>query len=120
MHWRKQLGQEKSVAENSGRNRGLAVIGAVAIGAGLMVSACGVAWADNELKADPSTVSAGPVANDGVRSSAIQGVIRTNSDQGVVRDSPKAVPVVKATRQLDDMAATDDWDCLASWGGRCH
>lgn len=114
------------MAQNSGRGRGslrgrgLAAIGAVAIGAGLMVSTCGVAWADNELKADPSTVSAGPVADHGVRPSAIQGDIRTNSDQGVVRDSPKAVPVVKATPQLDDMAATDDWDCLASWGGRCH
>jgi len=102
------------------RGRASAAIGAVAIGTVLMVSACGLASADNELKADPSTVSAGPVASHGVRSSATQGDVRTNSDQGVVRNSPKAVPEVKATRQLDDMAATDDWDCLESWGGRCH
>ena len=102
------------------RGTGLAAIGAIAIGAGLTVSASGVAWADNELKADPSTVSAGPVADDGIRPSAIQGVVRTDGDQGVVRNSPKAVPVVKATRQLDDMAATDDWDCLAPWGDKCH
>ena len=112
------------MAENSGRRRGslhrrgIKMIGAVAIGAGLTVSAGGVAWADNELKADPSTVAAGPAT--GVRSSATQGDVRTDSDQGVVRNSPKAVPVVKATRQLDDMAATDDWDCLAPWGGKCH
>jgi hypothetical protein len=108
------------VFQNSGprfgslRGIGLAAIGAIAIGAGLTVSASGVAWADNELKADPSTVSAG------IRPSAIQGDVRTDGDHGVVRNSPKAVPVVKATRQLDDMAATDDWDCLAPWGGKCH
>ncbi len=112
--------------QNSGRRfgslrgAGFAAIGAIAIGAGLTVSASGVAWADNELKADPSTVSAGPVAEHGIRSSAIQGDVRTDGDHGVVRNSPKAVPVVKATRQLDDMAATDDWDCLAAWGGKCH
>ncbi|MGZ8815306.1 MAG: hypothetical protein ACXWZI_15290 [Mycobacterium sp.] len=114
------------MAENCGRScgslrgRGFAAIGAVAIGAGLMVSAGGVAWADNELKADPSTVSAGPVAEHGIRSSATQGDVRTDGDQGQARDSAKAVPVVRATRQLDDMAATDDWNCLAAWGGKCH
>lgn len=106
---------------HGGRRRAhlLAAIGAIAIGAGLMMSGSAVACADNDtLTADPAAPSAQPVATDGIRSPAVQGEIRKDSDQGVVRNSPKAVPGTTAS-QLIDNPIEDDWDCLESWHPGC-
>lgn len=101
------------------RARGLTAIGAIAVGAGLMLSGSGVAWADNHTeKADPSMPAAEPVAKDGIRTSAVQGDLRADGDQGIIRESEKAVPEIKTRTQIDN-PMNDDWQCLESWGGRC-
>ena len=98
---------------------GVAAIGAIAVGAGLMMSGSAVAWADNDtLAADPATPSARPVAKDGIRSPAVQGEIRENGEQGVIRNSAKAVPPITASQRIDN-PIEDDWDCLESWHGGC-
>ncbi len=96
----------------------LTAIGATVIGVSASMLVSPAAWADN-LEADPATPSAGPVAAGGIRPDAVQGDLRESGDQGVVRNSMKAVPGTKATPQISDLAATDDWNCLEDWSDHC-
>jgi hypothetical protein len=98
---------------------------AFAISAALLGSTVAVANAD-DLKADPSTPSAGPVAKDGIRSQAIQGDFRS-SDKGVaqagtskVTVSNIAIPQVKGSSPLPgNLAADIGYDCLFPWSQFC-
>jgi len=87
--------------------------------------ASGTAHAD-DLKADPTTPSAGPVADKGIRTQAIQGELRT-ADKGVaqaqsvdVRGSNIGVPTVKAdSPPPGNLAADIGYDCLFAWSQFC-
>ncbi|MBI3215845.1 MAG: hypothetical protein HYZ38_18650 [Mycobacterium sp.] len=98
---------------------------ALAVSVALLGLGAGTANAD-DLKADPSKPSAGPVAENGIRSQAIQGDLRT-SDIGVaqagtskVTTSSEAVPTVKGSSPPPGDLATDiGYDCLFAWSQFC-
>jgi len=99
-------------------------IGALALTASLMSLGAGTAFAD-EISGDPSTPSAGPVAEDGVRVPATQGETRS-ADKGValagssdVRGSDIAVPTVKGDSPPPGNLSVLGYDCLFSWSQFC-
>lgn len=97
--------------------RGLAGLAAATIGLGVLLSATGTAWANNQEKADPATPSAGPVAEGGIRSSAVQGQARAEGDQGEIRPSMKAVPEIQA--HAFGGIGNNGYLCRADWDDIC-
>ena len=86
--------------------------------------ATGPAYAD-KLKSDPTTPSAGPVAEKGVRTQAVQGDMRS-ADKGValaqgddVRGSNIATPTVKGDSPPPGNLSVLGYDCLFSWSSFC-
>ncbi|MCV7368350.1 hypothetical protein [Mycolicibacterium duvalii] len=109
---------EKQIAKSTllrGARRMTLAAGAVCV---VAMSWTGVASADDhDLKADPSTPVAGPVAEKGIRKRAVQGEVRKNGDQGEVRASLKAVPKIraKAFGNLGD----NHYRCREHWDDFC-
>lgn len=86
--------------------RGIAGMVAAAVGFGVTLSACGVAWATNDAKAVPAV----PIA--------AQGDVRPKGDQGLVRPSVKAVPGVRATPF--GVVGNSNYVCRADWDDACE
>ncbi|MBI3215848.1 MAG: hypothetical protein HYZ38_18665 [Mycobacterium sp.] len=98
--------------------------GALALTASLLTFGTGSALAD-DISGDPSSPSAGPVAEDGIRASATQGEVRS-ADTGValagsseVRGSNRAVPTVKGDSPPPGNLSVLGYDCLFSWSQFC-
>ncbi|WP_141564486.1 hypothetical protein [Mycolicibacterium palauense] len=92
--------------------------------AALIGPGVGAAAAD-DLKPDPATPSAGPVAQKGIRSQAVQGDLR-EADKGVVlaqgdvRGSNEAVPTTKGESPQPGNLSNLGYDCLFVWSQFCQ